>query len=292
MMRWTQRVFLTAAALLVVGVVALPPAASADPCKVTATLLNGTTETFTVNAAPGTPPAEMLPPGTGPVSSVSANCDTTGSTSGSLSSGSSGSTKPKASHAFSPNSSGSNHDTATTPTSSSQPTGNSTRPPPTSSSHVSASAETPTARATTKTTRQAHPAKAATPPTQATAPSRPKRPARQTRRRATAPRSKPSQTVTPPLTAVAATKVAARTPGQHHHQRSNPLPWVLLGILALVATGFAAPLARRRRARSVATAKVMTAPEVLSHDHEVLATATTAGIPASPQIATAVAAAA
>src|ERR1700752_2117781 len=78
LMRLTQRVSLAAIALVVFGIgPALAPPASADPCRVTATLLNGTTETFTVNATPGTPPAQMLPPGTPPVSSVSANCDTT-----------------------------------------------------------------------------------------------------------------------------------------------------------------------------------------------------------------------
>ena len=58
------------------GVAAIP-SASADQCKVTAVLLDGQTLTFTVNAPAGTPPAQMLPPGTPPVSSVTASCQPT-----------------------------------------------------------------------------------------------------------------------------------------------------------------------------------------------------------------------
>jgi hypothetical protein len=61
------------------GIAAIP-VASADQCQVTATLLDGQTVTFTVNAAPGTPPAQMLPPGTPPVSSVTASCQPAAST--------------------------------------------------------------------------------------------------------------------------------------------------------------------------------------------------------------------
>jgi hypothetical protein len=69
-------------ALITVGLVLLTmavaaiPTAEADQCTVTAVLLDGQTVTFTVNAAPGTPPAEMLPPGTPPTKSVTANCQT------------------------------------------------------------------------------------------------------------------------------------------------------------------------------------------------------------------------
>ena len=70
----------TVATILGVMAVAAIPAASADQCTVTATLLDGQTVTFTVNAAPGTPPAQMLPPGTPPVQSVTANCQTTTAT--------------------------------------------------------------------------------------------------------------------------------------------------------------------------------------------------------------------
>ncbi|HTX31197.1 MAG TPA: lytic murein transglycosylase [Solirubrobacteraceae bacterium] len=62
--------------ILVVMAVAAIPTAAADTCTVTATLLDGQTVTFTVNAAPGTPPAQMLPPGTPPVQNVTANCQT------------------------------------------------------------------------------------------------------------------------------------------------------------------------------------------------------------------------
>jgi murein DD-endopeptidase MepM/ murein hydrolase activator NlpD len=69
------KVVLTSLGLvLVVMAVAAIPTASADQCTVTATLVDGQTVTFTVNAAPGTPPAAMLPPGTPPVKSVTANC--------------------------------------------------------------------------------------------------------------------------------------------------------------------------------------------------------------------------
>ena len=57
--------------------VAAIPSASADQCEVTAVLLDGQTLTFTVNASPGTPPAQMLPPGTPPVSRVTAVCQPT-----------------------------------------------------------------------------------------------------------------------------------------------------------------------------------------------------------------------
>jgi murein DD-endopeptidase MepM/ murein hydrolase activator NlpD len=56
------------------------PVASADQCQVTATLLDGQQLTFTVDAAPGTPPAQMLPPGTPPTSSVTASCQPSTST--------------------------------------------------------------------------------------------------------------------------------------------------------------------------------------------------------------------
>jgi murein DD-endopeptidase MepM/ murein hydrolase activator NlpD len=65
--------------LVVMGVAAIPVAA-ADTCTVTATLLDGQTVTFTVDAAPGTPPAQMLPPGTPPAQNVTANCQTTTAT--------------------------------------------------------------------------------------------------------------------------------------------------------------------------------------------------------------------
>jgi murein DD-endopeptidase MepM/ murein hydrolase activator NlpD len=70
----------TVAMILGVMAVAAIPTASADQCTVTATLLDGQTMTFTVTAAPGTPPAQMLPPGTPPVQSVTANCQTTSPT--------------------------------------------------------------------------------------------------------------------------------------------------------------------------------------------------------------------
>jgi hypothetical protein len=66
-------------ALGTMGLAAIP-AASADQCQVTATLLDGQQLTFTVNAPPGTPPAQMLPPGTPPTQSVTANCQPTSTT--------------------------------------------------------------------------------------------------------------------------------------------------------------------------------------------------------------------
>jgi hypothetical protein len=70
---------------LVIGTMAMAaiPTASADTCKLTATLLDGQTVTYTVNASPTTPPAQMLPAGTPPVASVTASCQpstTTGTT--------------------------------------------------------------------------------------------------------------------------------------------------------------------------------------------------------------------
>jgi murein DD-endopeptidase MepM/ murein hydrolase activator NlpD len=62
--------------VLVTMAVAAIPTASADQCTVTAVLLDGQTVSFTVNATPGTPPAQMLPPGTPPAKSVTANCQT------------------------------------------------------------------------------------------------------------------------------------------------------------------------------------------------------------------------
>ncbi len=70
-------VLTTIGLVLAVMAVAAIPAASADTCTVTAVLLDGQTVTFTVTAAPGTPPAQMLPPGTPPVQSVTANCQST-----------------------------------------------------------------------------------------------------------------------------------------------------------------------------------------------------------------------
>jgi hypothetical protein len=70
----------TVGLVLVVMAVAAIPTAAADECTVTATLLDGQTVTFTVNAPPGTPPAQMLPPGTPPVQKVTANCQTTTTT--------------------------------------------------------------------------------------------------------------------------------------------------------------------------------------------------------------------
>ena len=67
------------AVLVTMGVAAIP-SASADVCTVTATLLDGQTVTFTVNAPPGTPPSQMLPAGTPPVSTVTANCQSSTST--------------------------------------------------------------------------------------------------------------------------------------------------------------------------------------------------------------------
>jgi murein DD-endopeptidase MepM/ murein hydrolase activator NlpD len=64
----------TVATVLGTMLLAAIPTASADTCQVTATLLTGQTVTFTVNASPNTPPAQMLPAGTPPVSSVSASC--------------------------------------------------------------------------------------------------------------------------------------------------------------------------------------------------------------------------
>lgn len=65
-----------ATALLALGAMGLGaiPSASADDCTVTVTLLTGQTLTFQVNVPPGTPASSLVPPGTGPVKSVSASC--------------------------------------------------------------------------------------------------------------------------------------------------------------------------------------------------------------------------
>jgi hypothetical protein len=83
------------------------PTASADQCTVTVTLLTGQVLTFTVNAPPGTPPSQLVPPNIGPVKGVSASCappsttpttpTTTSTTSTNPSSSSSGGGKGKAS---------------------------------------------------------------------------------------------------------------------------------------------------------------------------------------------------
>lgn len=53
--------------------VAWLPTASADTCTLTVALPSGQTEVFTVNAAPGTPPSQMVPPGV-QFQSESASC--------------------------------------------------------------------------------------------------------------------------------------------------------------------------------------------------------------------------
>ena len=68
--------FAAATALVTMGVAAIP-AASADQCTVTVTLLTGQILTFSVNVPPGTPTSALVPPGTGPVKDVQASCTPT-----------------------------------------------------------------------------------------------------------------------------------------------------------------------------------------------------------------------
>jgi hypothetical protein len=70
----------TLASMLATVAVAALPTASADTCTVTVTLLSGQTETFVVNAPPGTPPSQMVPAGIGPVQNVTASCQPSTST--------------------------------------------------------------------------------------------------------------------------------------------------------------------------------------------------------------------
>src|ERR1700741_1499406 len=64
--------------MLVTMAVAAIPIASADTCTLVVALPTGGTTTITVNAAPGTPPASLVPPGD---TLVSANCTPSTSTS-------------------------------------------------------------------------------------------------------------------------------------------------------------------------------------------------------------------
>jgi hypothetical protein len=63
------------------------PSASAEQCTVTVTLLTGQRLTFSVNVPPGTPPASMVPSGTGPVKTVTASCSKSSTSTGSTSTG-------------------------------------------------------------------------------------------------------------------------------------------------------------------------------------------------------------
>jgi murein DD-endopeptidase MepM/ murein hydrolase activator NlpD len=72
---------ITVGSVLATMAIAALPVASADTCTVTATLLDGQTLVFTVNAAAGTPASSLIPPGTPPVRSVSAACAPSTSTS-------------------------------------------------------------------------------------------------------------------------------------------------------------------------------------------------------------------
>src|SRR5205085_8213127 len=69
--------FVTAGIVLVTMAVAAIPVASADTCTVTYSLPTGGTQTITVSAAPGTPPASLVPPG---ATLVSASCTPTTTT--------------------------------------------------------------------------------------------------------------------------------------------------------------------------------------------------------------------
>src|SRR5947209_4686469 len=69
------KTFLANIGVVLVAMAALAaPIASADQCTVTATFFDGTVKTFTVNVPSGTRPIDMLPLGTPPVQSVTANC--------------------------------------------------------------------------------------------------------------------------------------------------------------------------------------------------------------------------
>jgi hypothetical protein len=63
----------TLASVLATWGVAAVPAASADSCTVTVVLLTGQTQTFVVEAPPGTPASQMIPAGM-QVQSASASC--------------------------------------------------------------------------------------------------------------------------------------------------------------------------------------------------------------------------
>jgi Transglycosylase SLT domain/Peptidase family M23 len=69
----------TLALALVPTAVAALPTALADTCTVTVVLLTGQTETFVVNAPPGTPPSQMVPAGVS-YQSVTASCQPSTST--------------------------------------------------------------------------------------------------------------------------------------------------------------------------------------------------------------------
>ncbi len=69
--RKLKTVVITAGAALVTMAIAAIPSASADTCTLTVGLPTGGTTTLTVNAAPGTPPASLVPAGD---TLISANC--------------------------------------------------------------------------------------------------------------------------------------------------------------------------------------------------------------------------
>src|SRR6202012_3136165 len=67
-------VLAAAMAVSLAGAMGATPAASADACTVTVTLVGGQTLVFNVNVAPGTPISAMGLPITGPVASESEQC--------------------------------------------------------------------------------------------------------------------------------------------------------------------------------------------------------------------------
>src|SRR5437016_9068634 len=93
----------TVGTVLAVQALALIPAAVADTCAVSVTLVTGQHLSFTVNVAPGTPVSALNLPVPGPIASVSESCSappppaTTTTTTGSSTSSSSNSSSSSSS---------------------------------------------------------------------------------------------------------------------------------------------------------------------------------------------------
>ena len=125
--------FLAVAGALLAMAVAWLPAASADACTVTVTVVGGQTYTFNVNVPPGTPISQMNLPITGVVASESESCAPEPSSSSSSSS----STTTTSSSSTSAPSSSSSSSTSTTP-------GSSSTSPSSSSSSTTSTSKTST----------------------------------------------------------------------------------------------------------------------------------------------------
>jgi len=240
-----------ASAVLVMCGLAVP-VASAEQCTASATLLDGTTLTFKVNVPPGTPPIEMLPPGTQSVQSVTANClvttvtpappsETTAPTKSKQRPTTISAIHTKTTTGTHTKTTVETHSSSATSTTKDHGTGTArSRPAHSTGSHgdkAEPSKKTTRARSATEAKRHRHSAD----PTRRSA----RRPNRVARRTPESDRPSPRSVVTlgvkPEGTAgavEAAFKTAALSPA--HQPGSVSILWVVLAALMLICTGFGA----------------------------------------------------